>query len=55
MKGKHAANVEETPDLSIGVSSWCHGPVGGSMRYGMAERAETNAGAFGVPHPVVAS
>jgi hypothetical protein len=26
-----------------------------SGRYGVAVRAETNAGAFGVPHPVVAS
>jgi hypothetical protein len=34
------------------------GPCGGSLapwRYGIAESAETNAGAFGVPHPVVAS
>ncbi len=27
----------------------------GAAAYGIAARAETNAGAFGVPHPVVAS
>jgi hypothetical protein len=46
------------PGLPVGVSSRRHRPVRGglaSWRYGIAESAETNAGAFGVPHPVVAS
>jgi len=41
------------------IASGCHArPVIGAgyvVSYGSAARAATNAGAFGVPHPVVAS
>jgi hypothetical protein len=52
------ATRRRPPGLPVGVSSWRHRPVPGGLapwRYGIADSAETNAGAFGVPHPVVAS